>query len=205
MGSRPESSAPPPSTAGAPEVRARHPQTLLKHTRAAAPTAYPAILAALGAGTRAALDASIPVTWLPITLDVEVVEAIAERLGPAATASLIESRQREEMGSALFDSFVKMGMRVFGASPMTMVKRIPAGWRQLFRNVGTVEVVSTGDAEAEALFLGLPAPCIASEAWMAALPVGLCMLYELVRVKGTVTCRIEDAARGNARVTFRWR
>jgi hypothetical protein len=186
-------------------VRARHPQTLLKLSRAAGPQHYASITSALAAETRAALEAALPMAWLPIAIDVEVIEAIAARLGYARTAQLVEARQREEMVSPLFDGFVKMALRMFGASPRTMVRRIPIGWPQLFRDVGAVEVVSAEERGATVRFRGLPECCIASAAWMAALPVGLATLYELVEVKGTVTCAIEDAARGNALVTFAWR
>lgn len=54
-------------------------------------------------------------------------------------------------------------------------------------------------------FHRLPAICIASEAWMAGLPVTLQNLYELVGAKGTVECLIEDAAEGTALITFRWK
>jgi hypothetical protein len=40
---------------------------------------------------------------------------------------------------------------------------------------------------------------------MAALPVGLRMLYEIVGVKGTVHCDVEDAPSRNALVTFAWK
>ena len=204
MPTRSPSTMPPPASGHGPEVRARHPQTMLKLTRAVAPAVYPSIAAALSERTRAVLDPAIPMAWIPMAIDVEVIEAVAQKLGPATTATLVEARQREEMGSALFDGFVKMALRVFGATPNVMVKRLPTGWPQLFRNAGAVEVVSTGQKEAEVRFRGLPAVCIESAAWMAALPVGLRMLYELVNVKGTVDCAIEDVGSGTALVTFRW-
>jgi hypothetical protein len=195
---------PPPPSGDAPGVRARHPQTLLRLARAQAPDAYPALEASLAAETRAVLEAVTPMTWLPIAVDVEVMEAVAARLDAATTAKLVQDRQREEMQSALFDGFVKTALRVLGASPSMLLKRLPAGWQHLFRNAGTVEIVPTGMHDAEARFVGLPAMCIGSKAWMAALPAGLRMLYELVDVKGTVTCRITDPAKGVAHVLFQW-
>jgi len=204
MPTRSPSTLPPPASSHGPEVRARHPQTLLKLTRGVAPAVYPSIAAALSERTRDVLDTAIPMAWIPKAIDVEVMEAVALKLGPATTAQLVEARQREEMGSALFDGFVKMALRIFGATPFVMVKRIPSGWPQLFRGAGTAEVVSTVGREATVRFRGLPPVCLESAAWMAALPVGLRMLYELVNVKGTVDCKIEDAASGTVLLTFRW-
>ncbi len=202
------STPPPPSTAephsGA-QVRARHPQTLLLLTEESAPDRHPAVLAALRPETRASLQDAIAMTWLPMAIDVEVIETVAEQLGPEETATLVEKRQREEMGSALFDGFVQTALRVFGASPVNMVKRLPSGWGHLFRNAGWIEVVSTGPRNATCRVHRLPRECTRSAAWMAALPIGLRTLYEIVGTKGTVDCRFEDAGQEMVLLTFRWR
>jgi len=199
--------APPPSSPAstAAQVRARHPQTLLTLTAEHAPVEHASVLEALRPDTRAALDGAAAATWLPMAIDIEVIEAVAERLGPRGTAALVEKRQREEMGSALFDGFVQTALRVFAASPVNMVKRLPAGWGHLFRNAGWIEVVSTGRSNAVTRFHRLPRECTSSAAWMAALPVGLRTLYEIVGAKGTVECRFEDASQETVLVTFRWR
>ena len=198
-------SSPPPSTSTTPEVRARHPQTLLRLIEETAPDAHAAVVAALEEATRVTLGGAVPATWIPMAIDIEVLEAASRHLSASALARLIEARQREEMGSALFDGFVQTALRVFGASPTNMVKRIPTGWTHLFRNAGWVEIVAAGRSDALARFHRLPAVCIASAPWMAALPVGLRTLYEIIGVKGTVECRIEDQDEGKALVTFRWK
>jgi hypothetical protein len=177
---------------------------LLSLIEAREPASYPGIYGALRRETREVLERSLPLAWIPIEIDVEVVERVAEHLGDANFELLIEQRQREEMKSALFSGFVKTALRLFGASMSLLIKRLPSGWAHLFRNVSRVEIVSTGPHEAVAHFRGLPRVCIESAPWMAALPVGLRMLYELILKKGTVECRIEDPAAGDARVTFRW-
>jgi hypothetical protein len=198
------------------EVRARHPQTLLRLTGKMAPGAHATILASLRPETRATLDGALPMAWIPVEIDVEVMDAFYRELDgavslgetpkpPLAAHSIIHARQREEMGSALFDTFVKMALRVLDASPSTVVKRIPSGWHQLFRDVGVVEVVRTSQRAADVRFRGFPPVCMASHAWIDALPVGLHMLYELVNATGTVTCEIEDLAQGNVIALFRWK
>jgi hypothetical protein len=199
------SSSSPPAASTAPEVRARHPQTLLRIAQETMPEEHAAIVAALSAPTLATLGSAIAMTWVAVEIDVEVMEATARHLGPAATFQLVEKRQREEMGSALFDGFVQTALRVFGASPANMLKRLPTGWAHLFRNAGWVEIVATHGHDAVARLHRLPAVCIGSEAWMTSLPVGLRTLYEIIGVKGTVECRIEDQAEGKALLTFRWR
>jgi len=189
---------------GPAQVRARHPQTLLRLARAAAPTAYAAIEEALPLATLGAVEAAIPSAWVPIELDVEVMEAVARRLGAITAASLVEARQREEMGSALFHGFVQSVLRVSGASPAVLMKQLPAGWKQLFRDCGWIEIIEVASAEGRVMFRDLPRACIASDAWMAALPVGLGMLYEIIGMKGSVECRTRNVTERSAMVRFRW-
>ena len=79
------------------------------------------------------------------------------------------------------------------------------GWGRLFRNAGWVEIVSTGLRSAVIRLHRLPAWCVASTEWMASVLVALRSFYDMVGVKGTVECRIEDAAEGTALITFRWK
>jgi hypothetical protein len=190
--------SPPPPTAPRAEVRARHPQMLLRLAEERAPAAT------LPEATRAALAAADPMAWLPVEVDVDVVEAMDAALGPGAQA-VLEARQREEMKSSIFDGFVKTALRAFAPSPANMVTRLPSGWGRIFRNAGWVAVVSTGRHVAVARVHRLPAPCIRSAPWMAALPVSLATLYELIAATGTVDCQIEDPGEGTALLTFRWK
>ncbi len=185
--------------APSPEVRARHPQMLLRMAEAvAAPIA-------VGGATRAALDAADPMDWLPVEIDVEVVEAIAARLDAEASTKVLQDRQREEMRSSVFSSFVETALRAFAPSPVNMVERLPAGWGRIFRNAGWVAVVSMARNVAVARFHGLPRVCVESAPWMSSLPVSMAVLYELISATGTVECRIEDAAQGLVLCTFRWK
>ena len=185
-------------------MRARHPQTMLRLVRESAPSAYGEVEAALANDTRAVLADAIPAAWLPIEIDVEVMEAVASRLGPAATAELVHTRQREEMGSALFNTFVQMIVRISGATPATMVKQLPSGWKQLFRDAGTIDILSLDDHEASVVVRDLPRVCTLSAAWMTAMPIGLSMLYEIVGVKGTVAVEPRSVLDGGVRLTLRW-
>jgi hypothetical protein len=178
---------------------------LLRIAEERVPHGAPSLAAALGEGARAAIAAADPSTWLPMELTVEVMEAIARRFGPDGTASILAARQREEWESALFAELIKTVLHVFAASPVSLVRHIPEAWGRVYRNAGWIEIVATGRSDAVIRFHRLPAVCIASEVWMAGLPVALRSLYDLVGATGTVECRIEAAAEGTALVTFRWK
>jgi hypothetical protein len=184
-------------------VRARHPQTILRIARSTAAPVYPSIEAAVSAAARAQIEAAIPAAWLPIEIDVEVMEAIAGKLGPATTAQLVAARQREEMGSALFNTFVQTVLRLSGATPATVVKQLNAGWKQLFRDCGTIDVLEVGERHARVIFRDLPRVCVASAAWMSGIPAGMGMLYELIGMKGTAELEGRGGEKGTT-LLFRW-
>ncbi|APR77180.1 Hypothetical protein A7982_02527 [Minicystis rosea] len=185
-------------------MRARHPQTMLRLARERAERTYASIEAALSKDTRAALEHAIPAAWLPMEIDVEVIEAVTAELGAEMAAELVTARQREEIGSALFHTFVQTILRISGASPSTMVKQLPSGWKQLFRDAGTIEIAAIEANDASVVVRDLPRVCTMSAAWMSALPIGFSMLYEIIGVKGTVAVEPRSVLDGGVRLTFRW-
>jgi hypothetical protein len=205
MQSPPHSSAPPPSSARVPQVRARHTQALLGLAEERVPAGAPSIAASLGAGGRAIVEAADPSAWIPLEIDVELVEVMTRQLGSAVTASLVDANVRDETNRTLLAGMAAAVLHAFAASPVTVVKQLPAGWGRVFRNAGWVEVAATGRSHAVARFRRLPAICVASAAWMDALIAGLRSLYSVVGATGTVERSIEDAAQGTVLVTFRWR
>ncbi|MFO0555363.1 MAG: hypothetical protein U0271_43705 [Polyangiaceae bacterium] len=186
-----------------PLVRARHPQTLLRLAHKASSELHAAVEERLGRGTIAAVDAAIAGAWIPIELDVAVIEAVAAVFGERATNALVLSRQRDEMGSALFAAFVEAVLRLSGASAAFVLRRLPMAWNQLFRDVGRLELLEVRDDAARVALVDLPRVCADSAAWVAAVPHGLAIAFELVGVEGLVT--YADGARGrDLTLDFRW-
>jgi hypothetical protein len=198
-------SSPPPPDAPVPQVRASHPQGILRIARETLPAESAAILAAIRPETHATLAAAAPLDWIPAAIDVEVIEAITVALEPAPRDALLAARQREEVGSTLLSGFVQTALRAFAPSPANLVKQLPAGWGRVFRDAGWIAIISTGRHDAVTRFHRLPPVCTGSAAWMASLSVSFQALYDLVGVTGTVDCRIEDAAQGVVLVTWRWK
>jgi hypothetical protein len=165
-----------------PALRARHPQMLLELVLAQQPALHAELMTSLRSAKQIA-DA-MPIEWLPIEVDVELIEALAKKMSPAALDGLVRDRQRLEMGSALFKTFVSTILRLLGGgSPAILVRHFPKGWSQVFSDCGRVEVVEVHDERHARLRIAdLPPVCVASRAWIEAIPVGVQMLYELIRV-----------------------
>ncbi len=192
-------------SARVPQVRARHTQTLLRLGEARVPADAPTLASALDPRMRAVLESADPASWVPLEVDVAIVEVLNRRFGAAGAASIVDANVRMETDSTLLAGLVKTVLHVFAPSPAAIVKQIPAGWGRLFRDAGWVEVVSTGPRAALVRFHRLPAVCVASPAWVESVLVGLRSLYSLVGATGTVESRVEDAAHGTVLVTFRWK
>jgi hypothetical protein len=156
------------------------------------PTAHAKVMQTLQCAEK--LAQALPVEWLPVEMDIEVMEAVSRQLSPSMTEALVSERQRQEMGSALFKTFVSTLQKLFGLSPATFIRHFDRGWRQVFSDCGEIEVASLERGSAVLLLRKLPEVCLASSAWIGALPPGLRVLYELVNTTGEVTVvrRVSD-------------
>jgi hypothetical protein len=145
------------------------------------------------AGTMEALRCAEPLThahpveWLPVEMDVEVIEEVSRRLSPAMVEQLVAERQRREMGSALFKTFVSTVQKLFGLSPSTIMRQLGRGWRQVFSDCGEIDVVRVEERAGLLMLRKLPEICLASGPWIGALPAGLRVLFELVNSRGDVS------------------
>jgi hypothetical protein len=144
---------------------------------------------------------ALPVQWLPVEVDIEVIEGVKRALAPADWSALISERQRQEMGSALYKSFVSAVIKLFGLSPATFIRHLDRGWRQILVDCGAIEVESLEPRSGVALLRELPEMCLASDPWIDALVPGMRVLYELIRTPGDVAV----ARRGNdIELRFTW-
>ena len=156
------------------------------------PTAHAKVMQTLACAERVAQ--ALPVEWLPVEMDIEVMEAVSRQLSPSMTEALVSERQRQEMGSALFKTFVSTAQKLFGLTPATFIRHFGRGWRQVFSDCGEIEVASLERHSAVLMLRKLPEACLASSAWIGALPAGLRVLFELVNTTGDVTVarRVSD-------------
>lgn len=180
-------------------IRARHPQMLLALLAERHPHVNQKTMQTLQCADK--LAHALPVEWLPVEMDVELIDVVARQLSPSTLEALVAERQRQEMGSALFRTFVSTAQKLFGLTPKTMIRHLGRGWRQVFSDCGEIDVVSMEAHQATMMLRGLPEVCLASAAWIGVLPAGLRVLYELINTPGdiSVTRRGPDVE-----LAFRW-
>lgn len=163
------------------------------------PAAHAKVTGSLRHG--AEIAGAVPVQWLPVEIDIEVCESIARQLSPSQMDSLIAERQRQEMGSALFKTFVATTTKLFGLSPATFIRHLGRGWRQVLQDCGVIDVVTLEKNNARVMLRELPEVCLASSAWIGALPPGMRILFELVNTAGEVTVTMR---RPDVELRFTW-
>lgn len=131
---------------------------------------------------------AFPVEWLPVAIDVELMEALARKLAPAVLDELVRERQRKEMGSALFKTFIATIGRLLGLTPAQMLRHFPKGYGQVFQECGEPAIELMEDRRGVIRIRKMPLVCLDSRAWINSMPVGVSMLFELTAIKtGKVT------------------
>lgn len=163
------------------------------------PAAHAKVIGSLRHG--AAIANALPVEWLPVEVDVEVCDTVARQLAPSQMDALISERQRREMGSALFKTFVVTTTKLFGLSPATFIRNLNRGWRQVLQDCGEIEIVKLEKNSAQVMLRALPEVCLDSSAWVGALPAGMRVLFELVNTDGDVAVTLR---RPDVELRFTW-
>jgi hypothetical protein len=147
------------------------------------------------------LATTLPVEWVPIEVDIEVIESVARQLTPLKMEELVSERQRQEMGSAMFKTFVSTAQKLFGLTPATFIRHLGRGWNQVFSDCGVIEVANLEKQSGLVMIRALPEACLASRDWIGALPAGMRVLYELVNSRGDVSVVQRDR---DVELRFTW-
>ena len=163
------------------------------------PAAHAKVMTGLQHGK--SLADTLPVEWVPVEVDIEVIETVARQLTPSKMEELVSERQRQEMGSALFKTFVSTAQKLFGLSPTTIIRHLGRGWRQIFSDCGEIEIVNLEKRSAVVMIRSLPEACLASSEWIGALPAGMRVLYEFVNSRGDVSVVQRDR---DVELRFTW-
>lgn len=145
------------------------------------PALHADLLANLPSAKR--IETALPVEWLPVQIDIDLMEALGRKLAPQVLDELVKQRQRLEMGSALFKTFIATIGRLLGLTPTQLLRHFPKGWGQVFQDCGKVELEHVEEGRGRIRIRKMPAACLESRVWIESLPVGVGMLYELVKVK----------------------
>lgn len=159
----------------------------------------------LPAQKRASIRDAASLAWLPMALDIEVVDAVAEAMGPKrysafARAFFLEIMPRPPL-SALFD----LGTKLMGLSPESFLRWWSKGWDAVYRDCGTVRSVFDGSSRGRLVFENMPRMCVESEAFVESMVCAAYGIYALAGTSGVVRVGALDAKAGTIELVLEWR
>lgn len=189
----------------APAVRAKILQHWLAFAEGYDATSAARLAPLLSARKRATIRDTASLAWLPMALDIEAVDAVAEAMGPKrfsafARAFFLEIMPRPPL-SALFD----LGTKLMGLSPESFLKWWSKGWDAVYRDCGTVRCVFDGSSRGRLVFENMPRMCLASEAFVELQVCAAYGIYTLAGTSGVVRVGALDPKAGTLELVLEWR
>ena len=151
------------------------------------------------------IEAAPRLSWLPVSLNVRTVEAMAARFGEQRGIELLAECVYRQFDTPLWKSFVGGAMRLLGTEPSLLGRFLPEALQLVFRDCGRWAVDNTDDTELTVSVRGLPAALAAHGPWLRSLATGMTPLFTLCGCAGTACLAEVDAATGSARYVLSWK
>lgn len=203
--SRTSSSRPVRAAQGAPAVRAK----LLQHWVALAERHDAALTARiakhLSDDKRQSILSAAALDWLPIELDVEVIDAVAQAMGAARFSAFARAYFLEVMPRQPLAGLLELGTKLMGLSPESFLRWWGKGWDAIYRDCGTVRSSLEAPYRGRVVHQQVPAVCLRSEAFVEALLGSAYGIYALAGTTGVVRVASIEPALGHLELQFEWR
>lgn len=175
------------------------------------------VLAALEKqGRLAALEAHAPslicavreaprMRWLPVAENVRLVEAAAACFGEERGLAILADCVFAQFESPLWKGFIGSAVRLLGRDPASLGRWLPQAFSLVFRDCGSWQVQSDGDATLLVRVQGLPAELADHRLWLRSLAIGMTPLFTVCRCSGDAALDSSDAAARKAAYRLRWK
>jgi hypothetical protein len=151
------------------------------------------------------VDAASRLSWLPVSLNVRTVEAMAARFGEQRGIELLAECVYRQFDTPLWKSFVGGAMRLLGTDPGLLGRFLPEAIQLVFRGCGQWSVESTGETELTVHARELPASLVAHGPWLRSLATGMTPLFTLCSCGGSARLAEADEAARSARYVLTWK
>ena len=133
---------------GAPQIRANWSKQALRHVRHLAPAARDAIQREIGEETMRQIGSAGVLAWLPAQHHARIFDAVITVLAPTNAVAFWRDAMLANLEQPLLRPLVQGGLRLFGATPYSVVRMSPRAWSLVTRDCGTHEV-SRGEGRVE--------------------------------------------------------
>ncbi|HEX4457245.1 MAG TPA: hypothetical protein VIA18_04705 [Polyangia bacterium] len=141
----------------------------------------PAIRAVAGSETIAVIERSSRVDWLPVELMLKVLEATRLTLGLDVAVAHWRRGTMRVFETPLVKPFASGAISLFHPSPSTALPLFPKLNKLLYRNTGTVAVVSVDDSTSQIVHDEVPLVMRACKAWAPSLGASYVATLDFLR------------------------
>jgi hypothetical protein len=153
--------------AGRPSIRANWSKHALRFVRRLPPTQRDAILREIGSDTLEQIGFAGILSWLPAEHHARIFDAVRNVLAQPGAIALWRDVMTANLDQPLLRPLVQGGLRLFGATPSSVIRMSPRAWSLVARDCGT-HLVSRGEGRIEVrlAFVDTP-PMLATPGFVA--------------------------------------
>jgi hypothetical protein len=191
----------PPHT---PAVRAKFLQLWLASFERYEPSGAAKLTQIVGESKRRAVAELSMLRWVPIELDVEIVDAVASVLGPVRFGEFTRAYVAEIMPRAPLGALIDLGTKMIGVSPQSFLRWWDKGWNAVYRAVGKVKGLAVDASHGRVVYEHMPRVCIESEAFVDAIVSTAYAVYTWTGRHGVVQVSALDRAGGYLELALAW-
>jgi hypothetical protein len=181
---------------GSPAVRATSLKAMVLAAQRLPAPAAGAFERRLPPDVAARIESAVATDWLPLEVQMEVIEALWAVLGERRYREYSTELMLEHTRLPLLSASVATAIRLLGATPNGLLKWVPRAWSTVFRGYGTIEHEPCAPDRARLTLRGLPQRYATSRPAASGLVGTFAGFLRLCNVVGAVTLNDEGAARG---------
>jgi len=151
------------------------------------------------------IDGASRLGWLPVELNVRMIDALILGLGPRRAHEFQEEQITSQLSTPLWSTFVEGGIRLLGLDPAVLSRWLPNAVGLIFKNCGTWTVERRSNTNSTVHVRGLPPELTGSPRWIESVAGGFHALFVLCRTSGEARVVENDLVAGTARIELDWK
>lgn len=187
-----------------PHIRAALPLQSLRVLELVAGGEYARVLGCMRPGSLRRIRGAGSLDWLPLELDLELVEAVADVLGPEVDRERARLCVRACFDTPLLRPFVAGIELLFGLEPAALIGAVPRAWHVLYRDAGRIHYEIVPGLQRVLIYEQIPASVLTNHLYLEAIAGALESLFDVCKVDGSVELAEVDEHRGRAELHCYW-
>jgi hypothetical protein len=186
--------------AAVPEFRASWSKLALKSVRRLAPAERDRVIAAIGEPTLATIRGAGVLAWLPADAHMRIADGVVEVLGETGAENFFRDLMLISFERPLIRPLLDGGLRIFGATPKSVLRMTPQAWSLVSRGCGAFSVEDGATPGSVRLRVDSVPPKVATLGFVA-IVVGNChAVLSRLRLEGQVARETSRLRRGSFHV-----